>query len=109
MTLMTTRQPLTTRRSSGSFDFEVGGLRYTCTFSQYPDGRVSEVFLNNHKADSAADANARDSAIVASLALQHGVPIETIRAPLLRDARGAASTPLGAALDIITQPQGPQP
>jgi hypothetical protein len=69
---MTTRQPLTTRRSSESLDFEVGGLRYTCTFSQYPDGRVSEVFLNNHKADSAADANARDSAIVASLALQHG-------------------------------------
>jgi hypothetical protein len=105
---MTTRQHLASRRSSESFNFEIAGLRYVCTYSRFPDGSVSEVFLNNHRADSAADANARDSAIVASLALQHGVPIETIRSALLRDARGAASTPLGAALDAITQPQEPQ-
>jgi hypothetical protein len=39
--------------------------------------------------------------VVASLALQHGVPLETIRRALMRDARGNANGPLGAALDMI--------
>jgi hypothetical protein len=44
---------------------------------------------------------AKDSAIVTSLAFQHGVPLETIRRALLRDTRGIASSPLGCALDIL--------
>lgn len=95
------RQRLHNRRGSESFDFECAGLRYTATVSYFPDGRLAEVFLNNHKAGSQAGANARDSAVVASLALQHGVPVEVIRGALLRDPRGKASSPLGEALDLI--------
>jgi ribonucleoside-diphosphate reductase alpha chain len=95
------RARLPNRRESQTFSFECGGLRYTATVSWFADGRVGELFLNNHKSNSASDANARDSAIVASLALQHGVPLETIRRALLRDAHGRPSTPLGAALDLI--------
>jgi len=101
-----TRERLPNRRVSTSFDLEVAGLRYTCTFSRFADGRIGEVFLNNHKSNSASDANARDSAIVCSLALQHNVPIETIRGALLRDSHGRPSTPLGAALDRISEPGG---
>jgi hypothetical protein len=35
------------------------------------------------------------------LALQHGVPLETIRRAILRDSQGRPSTPLGVALDKI--------
>ncbi len=48
-----------------------------------------------------AGINAQDAAVVCSLALQHGVPLETIRRALMRDSRGNASSPLGAALDLI--------
>jgi hypothetical protein len=96
------RQRLPDRRRAETFEIEVAGLRYTATFSRFADGRVGEVFLNNHKSNSAADANARDAAVAASLALQFGCPLETLRRALLRDSRGNPSTPLGAAVDAIT-------
>ena len=36
-----------------------------------------------------------------SIALQHGVPIETIRRALLRNRDGSACGPLGTALDLL--------
>jgi hypothetical protein len=98
---MTARRRLNNRRPSTTFEFEVAGLNYTCTYSRFADGNVAEVFLNNHKSNSASDANARDSAIVASLALQHAVALEVIRRALLRDPQGRPQTPLAKALDII--------
>src|SRR5262245_3456637 len=98
---MTAREHLPNRRANTSFELEVAGLRYTATVSRFPDGRAGELFLSNHKAGSQADANARDSAVAASLALQFGCPLETLRGAVLRNADGTASTPLGAALDFI--------
>jgi hypothetical protein len=100
---MTTRRHLPNRRSAETFAFGIGGLRYTCTVGRYPDGSIGEIFLGNHKADSAADVNARDAAIACSLALQHGADLETLRYALCRDARGQASGPLGVALDLIAE------
>jgi ribonucleoside-diphosphate reductase alpha chain len=99
------RRPLENRRPALTFDLEVGGLQYTATVGRYADGRVGEIFLSNHKTNSTADTNARDAAIACSFALQFGVDLETIRKALCRDARGVASGPLGAALDIIASMQ----
>jgi ribonucleoside-diphosphate reductase alpha chain len=99
--MTTAREKLPDRRSSESFSFECNGLHYTATISRYADGRLAEIFLGNAKAGSHSDAAAKDSAVVCSIALQHGVPLDTIRKALLRDARGNPSSPLGAALDII--------
>jgi ribonucleoside-diphosphate reductase alpha chain len=57
----------------------------------------------NHKCDSHADACAKDSAIVASIALQYGVPLEVLRKALLHDEQGGPSTPIGAALDLLAK------
>ena len=100
------RERLPNRRSSQTFDFECNSLHYSCTISRFPDGRLAEIFIGNAKAGSHSDAAAKDSAVVASLALQHGVPVETIRKALLRDPRGNASSPLGVALDLIAE-RGP--
>ncbi len=78
-------------------------MRFTATCSWFPDGSLAEIFLSNHRAGSDSDANACDAAVVASIALQHGVPLETIRRALMRDSRGRARTPLGMALDLIAE------
>ena len=69
---MTGRERLPNRRASESFSFELDGLRFSATISRFADGRIGELFLNNHKAGNQTDTNARDAAIVLSFALQHG-------------------------------------
>jgi hypothetical protein len=98
---MTSRQRLPNRRLNETFEVEVAGLKYTATFSRFPDGRVSELFLNNHRSNSAADTSARDAAITFSIAIQHGADADVIRRALCRDSQGRASGPLAAALDAI--------
>jgi ribonucleoside-diphosphate reductase alpha chain len=101
--VMAERVRLPNRRHSETFGFECSGLRYTATASWFADGRLAEIFLSNHRADSHADACARDSAILATLALQFGVPLGVLRGALLRNARGQASTPIGIALDLLAE------
>jgi hypothetical protein len=98
---MSERQRLPNYRESETFELEVAGLKYTATFSRFADGSIAELFLNNHKSNSGADTNARDSAITFSIAVQHGADPEVIRRALCRDSHGHASGPLGAALDQI--------
>jgi hypothetical protein len=95
------RERLPNRRAAETFEVEVNGLHYTATVSRYADGRIGELFLNNHKSNSQADANARDSAIVFSFAVQHGADPRAIRRALCRDSHGRASGSLGAALDLL--------
>jgi hypothetical protein len=94
---MMVRQCLPSRRNSTTFDFEHISMRFTATVSYFHDGRL----LTNHRNGSHADAVAKDSAIVCSIALQYGVPVDVIRKALVRDARGNAGTPLGAVLDLL--------
>jgi hypothetical protein len=101
------RERLPTRRRCETFDFDViagsATLHYTATIGFYPDNRIGELFLNNHRSNSTADVNARDAAIALSFALQHGADLEEIRRALSRNANGEASGPLGAALDVIAK------
>jgi hypothetical protein len=100
---VTVRRKLPFRRASLNFKFECAGMAYTATVSQFSDGQIAEIFLGNHKTGSHADTAARDSAVVASIALQYGAPLDVIRKALLRDPRGVASGPLGVALDQIAE------
>jgi hypothetical protein len=87
------RQRLLNRRASTSFDLEVAGLRYTATVSHFFGGRIGELFLSNHKSNSAADVNARDAAIVFSIAVQEGAETQKSSAApcaaIAKDARAA--------------------
>jgi hypothetical protein len=97
-----TRQKLQPRRAATTFNFDCGPHRYTATVSYFPGTeRLAEIFLSNGRAGSDVDAAAKDSAVVCSIALQHGTPVEVIRRALLRDPRGVASSPLGVALDML--------
>ena len=95
------RTRLANRRPSETFSVECAGLTYLATVSQFPDGRLGEIFITSHKVGSAADTAARDAAIACSIALQFGADVEIIRKALCRDSAGNANGPLAAALDLI--------
>ena len=97
------RNRLPNRRASETFTFQCNALSYLATVSFFGDGRLAEIFITNAKAGSHSDSAAKDSAVVCSIALQYGVPLDVIRKALLRDSRGTASSPLGVALDIIAE------
>ena len=102
---MTARERLPNRRACESFELRHGGFDFTVAAGRYPDGRIAEVFLSSHKPGSPIEAIARDSAIMVSLALQFGAPLETIRAALTKDHDGHPATLLGAALDMLAEAQ----
>ena len=93
-----TRERLPNRRMSEVVAFVHGGRHWTATFARFTDGRLAEVFLDAPKISAIADA-ARESALLASLALQHGAPVDTIRHAL--DGRDAG--PLAAALGLVSE------
>jgi hypothetical protein len=103
---MTARERLSNRRGCETFCFSWRDMSFTASVGRFPDGRIAEVFLSNGKVTTDADVSARDSAIVMSIALQHGANIETLRGALLRDSHGAPSGPLGLALDILAADEG---
>ena len=100
---MTTRDRLDNRRQSETFDITFGGHTYTVSAGFYPDGRIGEVFIAGRKAGSQADDAARDAAIAASFALQHGAPLDKLRAALTRNSAGEAEGVLAIALDSIAE------
>jgi hypothetical protein len=95
------RERLANRRRNESFEFSHSGLKFTLTFSRYRDGRISELFLSSHKPGSSVESIARDSAIIASICLQCGGHLETLRAALTRDDSGGPASLIGAALDAL--------
>ena len=99
MTAPVSRQRLQNRRPHWLYRFECDGQSYTGGIGRFDDGRIAEIFINGAKVGSTAEANAQDAAIVASLALQHGCPLETIRHALIRS--GGSGGPLAALLDEV--------
>jgi ribonucleoside-diphosphate reductase alpha chain len=95
------RKRLPNRHASEQIAFICGGFKFIATVSRFPDGRLGEIFLTNGKCGSDSDVSARDAAIVASIALQHGVPIEVLRKALMRDSQGQPAGPLGVVLDLL--------
>jgi hypothetical protein len=97
-----TRERLPNRREHTVINFtKTDGFAYAGGVGFFEDGRLAEVFLNSRKIGTAIETAARDSAVVASLALQHGVPPDTIRHALTRNRNGEASGPLGMLLDLL--------
>ena len=101
-----TRRKLSNRRPNVTFNFTCAGLAYVCSYSCFADGSLGEVFIGNHKSNSAADTSARDAAITFSFAVQHGADPEAIRRALCRDSHGNPSGPLATALDCIAEMGG---
>ena len=98
-----TRRILPNRRRAEIIDFWHDGLAFTAGISRYQDGSVAEVFLSCGKIGSNAADLARDAAISASIALQHGCPIDRLRHAVTRVSDGRAAGPIGVLLDILAE------
>ena len=96
-----TRERLPNRRLSHTEEFERDGINIRMTVGYRPTGEIGEIFLNADRQNSMIDVLLYDAAIIASLALQHGAPLEQIARAIKRDGLGIASSPIGAALDRI--------
>jgi hypothetical protein len=103
---MPDRRRLPDRRCAETFDMQFGKLNtvFNVTVGYYDWTRreVGEVFIAGTKAGSEMDAIARDGAVLLSLALQHGVTLDTIRHAITRNAQGAPDTIVGAVIDRIS-------
>lgn len=102
---MSERRRLPDRRSAETFNMRFGQQNtvFNVTVGYYGWHRreVGEVFITGAKAGSEMDAIARDGAVLLSLALQHGVPLEVIRHAITRNQQGVADTIIGAVIDRI--------
>ena len=95
------RERLSDRRRSESFEFTHLGITYVASVERFEDGRLAEFSCRRQSPEVSPTSAARDAAIVASIALQHGADPEALRHSLGREATGAATSPLGRALDLI--------
>ena len=100
---MTNRRPLPYRRACENFSIQIPGLNrhVTMTVGFYVDGTPGEVFVSDVKAGTHADAMTRDCAILLSLCMQHGVPVQTIANAITRDPDGAPSSVIGVLIDHL--------
>jgi len=101
--LVSGRRPLPQRRHSINFTVQFWKQPWHVTCGFYEDhSTVGEVFINAARTPGTdLDAMARDGAILLSLALQYGIPIDTIRGALTRNPAGDPSSIVGLVVDRI--------
>ncbi len=103
------RQRLPDRRFSETFMLEWGrqNTEFAVTVGFYPDasgghrGPPGEVFISGAKAGSDVDAATRDNAVLISLGLQYGVPLELMQRAMTRELDGTPSTIAGRVVDML--------
>jgi hypothetical protein len=101
-----TRTPLPNRRDHEAFHFYHWDQKFIAGIGRaVPFAPISEVWINTGKTGTQAETLARDSAVLLSLALQHGTPIKTMQKAITRNADGTPSGPIGHLLDLIAQSQ----
>lgn len=96
------RQRLPNRRQSDSLPF-TSGMDGIVRFSRYDDDRLAELFIDIGKPGSSLRAATNAGAVVTSIALQYGVPLEEIIKALPTLDDGSPAEPLGAALAVIQE------
>lgn len=94
---MTNREHLPSRRESVSFNFVHQDRQYHATATRYADGRLAEIFLDCGKVGSAVQQHAEVTAVLASIALQHGVAASTL-------AHAVKGGPLATAIELAMPP-----
>lgn len=98
------RIALANRRPSETFEIEHGIGRqtvYAVSVGTDDTGAIREVFVSGPASDLMNSV--RDSAILLSLALQYGCPLETIAHALTRDDHDRPATVIGSVVAGVKQ------
>ena len=106
-----TRRPLPQRRAHELLPVKFRGQSFTIGFGRYEDGSLAEVFIDSPKLASDLHNDARDIAVLISIAVQHGTPVAAMRAALTRlegdEPAGLAGCVLDALAWVDTQGSPP--
>jgi DNA-binding transcriptional regulator YdaS (Cro superfamily) len=78
-------------------------IRFRARIGRDPDGKLREIVLQSDKPGSQLDTVARDGAIMVSLLLKEGIPLDTIRSSLTRDEQGLPTSAIATALDHLAE------
>jgi len=95
---MTDRRALPQRRACETFGLHFRSVDCRVTIGFYADGSPGEVFLSGGKIGADFEAAARDSAILLSLALQYGVPLDVVAGALTKNTDGTPGSLVGAVV-----------
>ena len=96
------RNVLPVRRAHDTVALEFWSKTWTIGLGRAAPGtHIQEVFVNCGRSGEQLEILARDSAVLLSIALQHGVPLETMRHAITRNPDGSPMGPVGAILDLI--------
>ena len=96
-----TRNRLPARRPCETFNFQLSGLSYTASVGFDTKGQPAEIFLGAGKAGTHLAVATQEAAIITSLALQYGVPLQVLRSSALRAENGTAEGSVGFLIDAI--------
>jgi hypothetical protein len=105
----TNRRRLPNRRLAETISFEVGGFHYVATVGRFEDGSPAEIFINAAKTGSELERSTRDAAVLASIGLQHGIPLKVLSHALSRNSRGEPDSALCFVLDELARNPGRKP
>jgi hypothetical protein len=92
---------LPNRRYHETFSLRHWDMIYKIGFGRDSEGIVKEVFINCGRSGEQSETLARDSAILLSIALQYGIPIEAIKKSITRNVDGSPTGPIGAIIDLL--------
>jgi hypothetical protein len=102
-----TRRILPLRRPVRTFDLchrtETAEQTYQVSVGYFDDLTPAEVFVNGAKVGSGIEAIARDAAVLLSIAMQFGVPLDVMRGAVTRDASGSPASVIGAVVDKLVE------
>lgn len=83
------RESMPNRRRSENTLLRLNGLEVDVQVGYYTDGRIGEIFMTTRKGGSTMDKIIRDTALMVSIALQHGATLEELSKSACRKEDGA--------------------
>ena len=101
------REPLPARRRVETIKFDHihpdthHKTPHLASFGYYHDGRLGEIFIDSKKQANDVANLGRDAAVILSIALQYGVPVDVMQAAVGRTEEGLPHTVIGTALDLL--------
>lgn len=101
-----TRKVLQPRRHHQLLEFSFWNIKFTVGIGRDRDddpdyGVIQELFINAGKTGTSMETMSRDAAVLMSIALQHGAPVETMRKAVTRNVDGSPQGPIGQLLDLL--------
>lgn len=103
---MSNRERLPDRRAAFAIEYRFQNHDLIAHIGRYGDhehGRVGEIFITCKKTGNDMDTIVRALSTVASIAMQYGADVDTIRKALPRNPRDEPMEPLGTILDLVAK------